>query len=92
MTRPPFKPGTWSRAHYLNSNRLSLTVVDDSHNDVAHVTGWVGDPDYADERADLIAAAPDLLAACEAALNDIRQGGKVRAEKLIAATRKARRA
>lgn len=60
--------GPWRRMPYRDSTNLSLTITSDS-GDIAHVHGWQGEPDHHDADAHLIAAAPDLLAACEALLS-----------------------
>jgi hypothetical protein len=64
-------PGPWRRAQYLGSQALSLTVVDAESNTIATIQGWAGEPDHHEANADLVASAPEMLAALIAAEEDL---------------------
>lgn len=64
-----WQPGRWHRMPCLNNpTALTLIIVDENGDEVAIGRGWSGDPDYHEEKADLIAGSPALLEACEAML------------------------
>lgn len=96
---PKFTPGPWRWEAWGDDPREKRTLAAPPSSrpggpspyfpDLGARVLHVEDPIENDADAALIAAAPDLYEACACALRDIRQGGKVRAEKLIRALTKA---
>ena len=63
-------PGPWERTRYLNSNRLNFQIVSMADPgdpwQVAEASQWLGErEEQIEANANLIAAAPDILAALE---------------------------
>lgn len=63
-------PGPW-KAYRQNHHQIPAHQIEDAAHMLVAYTGHTRTPGQADANATLIAAAPDLLSACKAALADI---------------------
>jgi hypothetical protein len=80
-------PGQWEAADYWNDRSLQIPVTDCDGGPIANV--WGGN-DEAFANARLIAAAPELLEACEAVANHLAIKGSALQTLIHAAIAKAR--
>jgi len=93
MTKTKHTPGYWEYSKAISPNLIFIKKVNDTQEDslIGAIGGGLQTPEEIEANAKLVAAAPQLLEACQAAmalLNEKCMGGSAR-QLLIAAINKA---